>query len=139
MSKKITSVLIANRGEIALRVVRACRELGIRSIAIYSDEDVRAVHVKRADEAYYIGPAAPSQSYLNMAKIVEVAKAAGADAVHPGYGFLSENENFPEMCKKSGIIFIGPTSEAMEITGDKMKCKAVMKKHMFLQFPEVMA
>lgn len=128
MSKKITSILIANRGEIALRVIRACRELGIKSIAIYSDEDVRAVHVKRADEAHHIGPAAPAQSYLNMAKIVETAKQAGADAIHPGYGFLSENENFSELCEKNGIIFIGPTSKAMEITGDKMKCKEVMKK-----------
>lgn len=128
MARKIANILIANRGEIALRVIRACREIGIKSIAIYSDEDVRAVHVKRADEAYYVGPAAPSQSYLNMTKIVEIAKAAGADAIHPGYGFLSENENFPEMCEKHGIIFIGPTAKAMEITGDKMKCKAVMKK-----------
>src|ERR687898_919157 len=128
MSKKITSILIANRGEIALRVIRACKDLGIKSIAIYSDEDVRAVHVKRADEAYHIGPAAPAQSYLNMTKIVETAKAAGADAIHPGYGFLSENENFSEMCEKNGIIFIGPTSKAMELTGDKIKCKAVMKK-----------
>ncbi len=125
---KITSILIANRGEIALRVIRACKELGIRSIAIYSDEDVRAVHVKRADEAYHIGPPSPSQSYLNMAKIVDTAKAAGADAIHPGYGFLSENENFPELCEKNGIIFIGPTAKAMELTGDKMKCKEVMKK-----------
>ena len=128
MSKKITSILIANRGEIALRVIRACKELGIKSIAIYSDEDVRAVHVKRADEAYHIGPAAPAQSYLNMAKIIETANAAGADAIHPGYGFLSENENFPELCDKNGMIFIGPTAKAMDITGDKMKCKAVMKK-----------
>src|ERR671929_1111132 len=128
MSKKISSILIANRGEIALRVIRACKDLEIKSIAIYSDEDVRAVHVKRADEAYYIGPAAPAQSYLNMTKIVETAKSAGADAIHPGYGFLSENENFSEMCERNGIIFIGPTSKAMEITGDKMKCKAVMKK-----------
>jgi acetyl-CoA/propionyl-CoA carboxylase len=128
MSKKISSILIANRGEIALRVIRACRELGIKSIAIYSDEDVRAVHVKRADEAYHIGPAAPAQSYLNMAKIVDTAKAAGADAIHPGYGFLSENENFPEMCENNGMVFIGPTAKAMEVTGDKMKCKAVMKK-----------
>ena len=128
MSKKITSILIANRGEIALRVIRACKQLGIKSIAIYSDEDVRAVHVKQADEAYHIGPAVPSQSYLNMTKIVETAKSAGADAIHPGYGFLSENENFSEMCEKNRIIFIGPTSKAMEITGDKMKCKAVMKK-----------
>lgn len=128
MGKKITSILIANRGEIALRVIRACKELGIRSIAIYSDEDVRAIHVKRADEAYHIGPAAPAQSYLNMTKIIETAKAAGADAVHPGYGFLSENENFPEMCDKNDMIFIGPTAKAMDLTGDKMKCKAVMKK-----------
>src|SRR5919202_1728880 len=128
MSKKISSILIANRGEIALRVIRACKQLGIKSIAIYSDEDVRAVHVKQADEAYHIGPAAASEIYLNMAKIVEVSKSAGADAIHPGYGFLSENENFSEMCEKNRIIFIGPTSKAMEITGDKMKCKAVMKK-----------
>jgi acetyl-CoA/propionyl-CoA carboxylase len=128
MSKKITSVLIANRGEIALRIIRACKEMGIRSIAIYSDEDIRAIHVKRADEAYHVGPAAPAESYLNMTKIIEVAKAAGADAIHPGYGFLSENENFPEMCDKNGMIFIGPTVKAMEVTGDKMKCKAVMKK-----------
>lgn len=128
MGKKITSILIANRGEIALRVIRACKELGIKSIAIYSDEDVRAIHVKRADEAYHIGPAAPAQSYLNMPKIIETAVAAGADAIHPGYGFLSENENFPELCDKNGMIFIGPTSKAMDLTGDKMKCKAVMKK-----------
>lgn len=128
MSKKISSILIANRGEIAVRVIRACREMSIRSIAIYSDEDIRAMHVKMADEAYHIGTAAPAQSYLNMAKIVETANAAGADAIHPGYGFLSENENFPEMCEKKGIIFIGPTAKAMEVTGDKMKCKEVMNK-----------
>src|SRR5579885_574723 len=125
---KISSILIANRGEIALRVVRACKELGIKSVAIYSDEDVRAVHVKRADEAFHIGPAAPAESYLNMNKIIETAKAAGVDAIHPGYGFLSENENFASLCEKSRIIFIGPTSKAMEITGDKMKCKEVMKR-----------
>jgi acetyl-CoA/propionyl-CoA carboxylase len=125
---KITSILIANRGEIALRIIRGCRELGIKSIAIYSDEDVRAVHVKRADEAYHIGAAPPAESYLNMSKIVDTAKRAGADAIHPGYGFLSENENFPEMCEKNHIAFIGPTAKAMELTGDKMKCKEVMKK-----------
>ena len=128
MSKKIQSILIANRGEIALRVVRACKELGIKSIAIFSDEDVRAVHVKRADKAYHIGPATPAQSYLNMDKIIDTAMEAGVDAIHPGYGFLSENEVFSEACEKNGIIFIGPRSKAMEITGDKMKCKAVMKK-----------
>src|ERR687884_40946 len=128
MASKIKSILIANRGEIALRVIRACKELDIKSIAIYSDEDTRSVHVKRADEAYHIGQAAASESYLNMTKIIDLSNQVGADAIHPGYGFLSENEGFAEMCERNGIIFIGPKSEAMEITGDKMKCKAVMKK-----------
>src|ERR687888_343505 len=128
MTKNIQSILIANRGEIALRVIRACRELDIKSIAIYSDEDTRSIHVKRADEAYHIGEAPASDSYLNMSKIIEMANEVGADAIHPGYGFLSENENFSELCEKNSIIFIGPTSKAMEITGDKMKCKEVMKK-----------
>jgi len=127
-NNKISSILIANRGEIALRVIRACKELGIKSISIYSDEDTRSVHVKRSDEAYYIGKPPALESYLNMNKIIEVANAVGVDAIHPGYGFLSENEGFAEMCERNGIIFIGPTSEAMEITGDKMKCKAIMKK-----------
>src|ERR671927_606735 len=125
---KISSILVANRGEIALRVIRACKELDIKPIAIYSDEDTRSVHVKRADEAYHIGQAAASDSYLNMTKIVDLSNQVGADAIHPGYGFLSENENFAELCEKNGIIFIGPKSKAMELTGDKMKCKALMKK-----------
>src|ERR671934_1195823 len=128
MTNKISSILIANRGEIALRIVRACKELGIKAIAVYSDEDTRSIHVKNADEAYHIGKAAASESYLNMNKIIDITKAAGADAIHPGYGFLSENENFAELCERNGIVFIGPKSKAMEITGDKMKCKAVMKK-----------
>jgi acetyl-CoA/propionyl-CoA carboxylase len=128
MTNKISSILIANRGEIALRIIRACKELGIKSIAVYSDEDTRSIHVKNADEAYHIGKAAASESYLNMNKIIDITKAAGADAIHPGYGFLSENENFAELCERNGIVFIGPKSKAMEITGDKMKCKAVMKK-----------
>jgi acetyl-CoA/propionyl-CoA carboxylase len=128
LASRISSILIANRGEIALRVIRACRELGIKSIAIYSNEDARSIHVRRADEAYHIGPAAPSESYLNMDKIIELAKSIGIDAIHPGYGFLSENEKFADKCEKNGIIFIGPKSNAMEITGDKMKCKAIMKK-----------
>lgn len=127
MTKKISSILIANRGEIALRIIRACRELDIKSVSIFSDEDVRSIHVKRADAAYHIGPAAPSQSYLNMNKILEVALAAGVDAIHPGYGFLSENETFAELCEKNNIIFIGPKSAAMDLTGDKMKCKRIMK------------
>src|SRR5919205_518262 len=128
MADKIKSILVANRGEIALRVIRACKELDIKSIAIYSDEDTRSVHVKRADEAYHIGQAAASDSYLNMNKIIDLSNQVGADAIHPGYGFLSENENFAELCEKNGIIFIGPKSKAMELTGDKMKCKALMKK-----------
>src|ERR671926_395784 len=128
MTDKIKSILVANRGEIALRVIRACKELDIKSIAIYSDEDTRSVHVKRADEAYHIGQAAASDSYLNMNKIIDLSNQVGADAIHPGYGFLSENENFAELCEKNGIIFIGPRSKAMELTGDKMKCKAIMNK-----------
>jgi len=128
MAKLISSVLIANRGEIALRVIRACKELEIKSIALYSDEDLRSKHVKSADEAYYLGPPAPTKSYLNIDKIIEIAESAGAEAIHPGYGFLSENETFAAKCAEKGIIFIGPTSDAMALTGDKMKCKEIMKK-----------
>jgi acetyl-CoA/propionyl-CoA carboxylase len=128
MGKLISNIMIANRGEIALRVIRACKELQIKSIALYSDEDLKSKHVKSADEAYYIGPAAPTKSYLNIDKIIEIAENAGAEAVHPGYGFLSENETFAAKCEEKGIIFIGPTSEAMALTGDKMKCKEIMKK-----------
>ena len=128
MGRVISGILIANRGEIALRIIRASKELGIKAIAVYSDEDTRSLHVKRADEAYHIGPSAASESYLNTKKIIETATTAGADAIHPGYGFLSEDENFADMCEKKGIIFIGPNSRAMAVTGDKMKCKALMKK-----------
>jgi acetyl-CoA/propionyl-CoA carboxylase len=102
--------------------------MSIKPIAIYSDEDISSLHVKLADECYHIGPSAPSESYLNIHKIIETAKKAGADAIHPGYGFLSENEGFAERCENENIIFIGPRSKAMELTGDKMKCKALMKK-----------
>jgi acetyl-CoA/propionyl-CoA carboxylase len=128
MGREISSILIANRGEIALRIIRASRELGIKTIAVYSDEDTRSVHVKRADEAYNIGPSTATESYLNTKKIIETAMMAGADAIHPGYGFLSEDENFAETCEKKGIIFIGPSSRSMAVTGDKMKCKALMRK-----------
>lgn len=127
MVKKISSILVSNRGEIALRVIRACKELKIKSIAVYSDEDISSMHVKKADEAYYLGPPSPSQSYLNADRIIEITKAVGADAIHPGYGFLSENESFAGKCESNGIVFIGPTSEAMALTGDKMKCKEIMK------------
>tara|TARA_Y100000780_G_C13686925_1_gene418026 strand:- start:1265 stop:2785 length:1521 start_codon:yes stop_codon:yes gene_type:complete len=124
----INKILIANRGEIAIRVVRACRELGIKSVAIYSDEDTQAMNVRLADEAYHIGPSNPSESYLRIDKIIDIGEKCGADAIHPGYGFLSENSDFALACKKSGIIFIGPSSETLELVGDKMRCKAMMKK-----------
>lgn len=121
-------ILIANRGEIAIRVTRACRELGISSVAVFSDADRDSLHVFLADEAYHIGPAPSKESYLNFRKIIEVAKKAGADAIHPGYGFLSENPIFVRACKEAGIVFIGPTPENMEAMGDKLSAKALMKK-----------
>ena len=124
----IEKVLIANRGEIALRVIRTCRALGIRTVAVYSDEDVNSLHVKQASEAYHIGEAAPAKSYLNQEKIMDVIKSSGADAVHPGYGFLSENDDFASLCERNSINFIGPTAESMNLCGDKMRCKAAMLK-----------
>src|SRR5947207_8882819 len=110
-------ILIANRGEIAVRVIRACREIGIQSVAVFSDVDRNALHVRMADEAYAIGPAAARESYLNIEKILGVAKASDADAIHPGYGFLSENAQFAEACARAGIKFIGPTAAAMNMMG----------------------
>ena len=121
-------ILIANRGEIAIRITRACRELGIGSVAVFSDADRDSLHVFLADEAYHIGPSPSKESYLNFRKIIEVAKLAGADAIHPGYGFLSENTTFARACKESGITFIGPTVENIEAMGDKLSAKALMKK-----------
>ena len=124
----IEKVLIANRGEIALRVIRACNTLGLKSVAVYSDEDYNSLHVKQATEAYHIGEGAPAKSYLNQEKILETILASGADAVHPGYGFLSENPDFARLCEKNKINFIGTTADSMELCGDKMKCKEVMLK-----------
>lgn len=121
-------VLIANRGEIAIRVTRACRELGIKSVAVFSDADRDSLHVFLSDEAYNIGPAPSRESYLNIDRIIEVAKKSGVDAIHPGYGFLSENSTFARRCKQEGIVFIGPTPENMEAMGDKLSAKDLMKK-----------
>jgi len=124
----IKKILIANRGEIAIRVIKTCNALGIKSVAVYSDEDVNSKHVKMASEAYHIGAASPAQSYLNMEKIVETAVGCGADAVHPGYGFLSENADFADLCEKKKVNFIGPSGKSMRLCGDKMLCKDVMAK-----------
>src|SRR5271166_5021672 len=125
MFKKI---LIANRGEIAVRVLRACHEMGIPAVVVYSDVDRAALHVRKADEAYPIGEAAASQSYLNIPKILEVAKRSGADAIHPGYGFLSENAKFAQACTDAGVKFIGPTAAAMEAMGSKTRARQAMEK-----------
>lgn len=121
-------VLVANRGEIAIRVMRACRELGAGTAAVFSEADKYALHAKYADDAYYIGPAPSSQSYLNMEAIVDAAKKAEAGAIHPGYGFLAENYRFAKLCEDSDIKFIGPSSNAIELMGDKIKARSVMKK-----------
>lgn len=121
-------ILIANRGEIAIRITRACRELGIASAAVFSEADRDSLHVFLADEAYHIGPPPSKESYLNYQKIIDVALQVGADAIHPGYGFLSENAIFVRACKKAGITFIGPTPENIEAMGDKLSAKALMKK-----------
>ncbi|MED4751202.1 acetyl-CoA carboxylase biotin carboxylase subunit [Brevibacillus choshinensis] len=120
-------VLIANRGEIAVRVIRACRELGIRTVAVYSEADREALHVKMADEAYCIGPKVSKDSYLNIANIMSVATKVGADAIHPGYGFLAENADFAEICAACNITFIGPDPDAIVNMGDKSTAKDTMK------------
>ena len=112
-------VLIANRGEIAVRIIRACRELGLTSVAVYSDVDRYALHVRMADEAYHIGPSQASKSYLHIPTLIDVAKRSGAQAIHPGYGFLSENADFVEACKAEGIIFVGPPPQAQRAMGEK--------------------
>ncbi|MBN2119247.1 MAG: acetyl-CoA carboxylase biotin carboxylase subunit [Anaerolineales bacterium] len=125
MFKKI---LIANRGEIAIRIMRACRELGIRTVAVYSDADKNALHVQHADEAIHIGPAASKESYLDMEKIIAAAKKTNADAIHPGYGFLSENASFAAAVAASQLTFIGPSAESIRLMGDKAESKIRMKQ-----------
>ncbi len=121
-------VLIANRGEIAVRIIRACREMGIESVAVFSDVDRKALHVRKADYAYHIGLATASESYLNVAKILDVARRSEAEAIHPGYGFLSENAGFARACRDAGIKFIGPSPESMEMMGSKTRARQNMKR-----------
>ena len=124
----LKKVLIANRGEIAVRIIRACREMGIRTVAIYSEADKDALHVSLADEAVCVGPATSSKSYLNMKAILEAACLTGADSIHPGFGFLSENSTFAKICEEMGIKFIGPNYKLIDLLGNKSKAKETMKK-----------
>ncbi len=124
----IQKILVANRGEIAVRIVRSCRESGIKSVAIYSEPDRTSMHVRYSDEAWLVGPGPSGQSYLNITKILEIAKKSGADAIHPGYGFLSENAEFAQKVRDSGFIFIGPQSQAILAMGDKMHARELMIK-----------
>jgi len=122
-------ILIANRGEIALRIIRACREMDIKSVAIYSEADTQSLHVRHADEQVCVGPADSAMSYRNIPNVLSAAEITGADAIHPGYGFLSENAHFAEVCESIGITFIGPTSEHISLLGDKAKARETMVKH----------
>jgi propionyl-CoA carboxylase alpha chain len=126
--KKIKKLLVANRGEIALRIMRTAREMGIQTVAVFSEADREALHVRFADEALCIGPPPSSESYLRMEKIVEAARMTQADAIHPGYGFLSENEDFAQLVEDSGLLFVGPSAKSIELMGSKLAAKAAVAK-----------
>src|SRR6056300_59431 len=121
-------ILIANRGEIAMRIIRTCKEMGIKTVAVYSSADADSLHVKFADEAVCIGPASSSESYLKISHIIAAAEITNADAIHPGYGFLSENARFSKICEDHGIKFIGASAEMISKMGDKATAKATMLK-----------
>ena len=121
-------ILIANRGEIAVRVARTARRLGVATVAVYSDADAHALHVEACTEAYRLGPPAPRESYLNGERILAIAKTCGAQAIHPGYGFLSENEGFAAACAREGVVFVGPPPSAIAAMGSKSAAKAIMGK-----------
>jgi len=120
-------ILIANRGEIALRVIRACRELGVQTVAVYSEADRESLHVRFADDDVCIGPAPARESYLNIPRIIAAAEIAGADAIHPGYGFLAENAEFAETCVASNIAFIGPSAQQIRVMGDNSAARKAMQ------------
>ena len=122
-----SKILIANRGEIAVRIIRACRELGIPSVAVYSEADADSLHLRLADEQVCIGPAMSAKSYLNMENIIKAAKDKGAQAIHPGYGYLAENAEMAQACESQGIVFIGPTPENLGLAGDKITAKKIME------------
>ena len=127
-ARRVSKVLVANRGEIAVRIIRACHELDIPAVAVYSEADRKSLHVLRADEAVCIGPPSPLESYLNVDAIIAAAKQTGADAIHPGYGFLAENAKFAERVEREGLTFIGPPSAAIRAMGSKLESRAIMKK-----------